>query len=264
MQSKSYLLSVLTGGVLVAVAFAGFDGFGGIANAAVIKNLEFNVDGVLPSSDPDISLSNNTGNPESSLYSVSGGFLLQRSFGINGNASYGMPNGNPTGGSLTPALSLSMEARLRINQIEGLAGAFFQALDGTHRYSVFFSPGAVELETLGPGRHVISLDISEFHTYRIQSDCGTNAFDFYIDDALVFSGLAEASTGANGFNFGDGQTPAGHSADADWDFVRFSQPAAVAAVAEPMTLAISLLGLTGIASLRRRRLLLTLGPSPRE
>ena len=67
-------------------------GFAPTAGAITIKNLEFNVDGVLPSSEPDIEFANSSAQTEASVYSVSGGLLEQTTFGIGvGNVSYAFP-----------------------------------------------------------------------------------------------------------------------------------------------------------------------------
>lgn len=210
----------------------GLVGFPVSSDATIIKNLEFNVDGVFPSSDLDIGLSNNTGQAESALYSVSGGALQQRTLAFNGNASYGFPNGFPSGGGLSAADPFSMEARVNILSIDGLGGAFFQMLDGVHRYSVFFSDNAVNVLS-NSGFQSFAMDQSQFHTYRIQSEGATNEFYFYVDGVLTYTGFAAASSGSNGFNWGDGITEPGRGADADWDFVRFSQREPVAEVSAP-------------------------------
>ena len=243
----------IAGGMMqsTAILIAALLGFTAPAGATIVKNIEFNSDGMLPSADPAISLANNTGNPETALYSVSGGVLAQRTFSVNGNASYGFPNGGLSGGGIDPSQSLSIEVRLRVGQINGLGGAFFQAFDGTHRYSVFFSPGAVQALDASSGFEAFAIDLSQFHTYRLESQGGTNAFDFYIDDALTFSGFAAATTGLNGFNFGDGITEPGAGADADWDFVRFSQPLAEADIPEPAALVLFTLGLACLGFARR-------------
>ena len=50
---------------------------GATVHAAVVKNFEFNVDGVLPSADPQIELFVTTPSPtETEVFSVSGGLLI--------------------------------------------------------------------------------------------------------------------------------------------------------------------------------------------
>ncbi|ODS31785.1 MAG: PEP-CTERM motif protein [Candidatus Scalindua rubra] len=219
-------------------------------NALVIKNLEFNVDGVLPSTEPDIELFNNTGQPETLLYSVSGGLLMQRTFNVNGNASYNWPEDTLTPGTLNSAMDISMEARLQVLQIEGSAGAFFQAFDGNNRYSAFFQSTGVDLPTT-TGSVTIPVNVLQFHTYRLESPGNSNALNFFIDDVLKFSGSAPAQN-VNGFNWGDGVTGAGNGADADWDFVRVSQ---TSPIPEPTTISLLGIGLFGFGAnyLRRAR-----------
>ena len=192
------------------------------SQAAVIKHLEFNVDGVLPSADPQIELFNNTGQLETTIFSVTGSILQQRTFSVNGNATYAFPNVAVGSGGLDASQNLSLEARLRINAINGVGGAFSQAFDGSNRYTVNFEVGTVRIFHGASQFQEIALDIDQFHTYRIDSGGGSGDFDFYIDNALTFSGTAVGSA-LNGMNFGDGTTSAGNGANVDWDFVRLSQ-----------------------------------------
>ena len=237
---------------VILLAVVGIIGAVVPARATIIKNYEFNIDGILPSAEPDITLANNTGNPENAIFSVSDGLLKQRTFAVNGNASYSYPNIALGGGSLDSSQSLSMEARVRILQIEGSTGAFFQVLDGTSRYRFAFTETGVELLSNG-GFHQIDLDTSVFHTYRLDSGGGTSAFDFYVDNVLTYSGNAFPAGGLNGFNFGDGITESGAGADADWDFVRLSQPAAEASIPEPGMVIIMGFGLAYLGLTRRKR-----------
>ncbi|MEK9645134.1 MAG: hypothetical protein VW547_06270 [Alphaproteobacteria bacterium] len=223
------------------------------AEAGLVKNFEFNVDGVLPSAEPDTTLANKSGFPEASLYSISGGLLPQLPISVNGNISYGVPNAFLSGGTLAPTRGFSLEARLRVLDIDGLGGAFFQAFDGAHRYSAFFGPGAVQV--LGAtGFDAFATDLTEFHTYRLETGVNTNAFDLYIDGILTHSDVAGANSLVKGFNFGDGITDPGVGADAHRDFVRFSQPIAETAVSEPDATLIFSVALIELARVRRRRL----------
>jgi len=221
-------------------------GFAPMAGAVTIKNLEFNVDGVLPSAEPDIDLQNSSSQTETSVYSVSGGLLEQSTFGIGvGNVSYLFPNLSLTGGGLDPTLTTIMTARLSISQIEGNAGAFFQAFDGVYRYSVFFQTGGANILFASGQIFVPIADLSVSHVYRIESPGSSNVIQFFVDGVLKLTTTAVGSS-FNGFGFGDGVTGSGNNADASWDFVRVSQ------VPEPSTGALLAIGLAAMA--RRRRL----------
>ena len=227
-------------------------GFAPMAGAVTIKNLEFNVDGVLPSAEPDIEFSNSSSQTEASVYSVAGGLLEQNTFGIGvGNVSYQFPDATITGGGLDPTLTTSLEARLSISQIEGNAGAFFQAFDGANRYSVFFEPGGANILTSSGQVLVAIADLSAFHTYRLVSPGSSDEIRFFVDDVLVLTSTAVSFTSLDGFGFGDGVSASGNNADASWDFVRVSQvePPAVPSLS-PLGMAI-LWSLLGVAGSRR-------------
>jgi hypothetical protein len=200
------------------------------AQAGVIKNLEFNVNGVLPSAEPDIEVFVSSG-LESARFSVAGGFLEQTTFGVGAmNASYGFPNVSLVGGGLDPTLNTIMEARLAISSIEGNSGAYIQAFDGANRYLVFFEAGGLLVSTAGGNASVPVADISVFHTYRFESPGNSGALGVYVDNVLVYGTQATLTSPLNGFGFGDGSSSAGDNADVSWDFVRVSQEAAAGSI----------------------------------
>ncbi len=217
----------------------------GSANATIIKNIEFNSAGVLPSSEPDIEFFNNTTSTEVSLYSVSGGILQQQTFSVNGNASYHFPDTIKLGSEIDAALTTIIEARLKIVDIVGLAGAYFQAFDGGNRYSAFFEPSGLALST-STGNQSFSMDVFDFHTYRLVSPANSDVLNLFVDGTLVAS-VTAAANNLNGFGFGDGNTASGNGANVEWDYVRVSQ------VPIPASIWLFFSGLVSIYSWGHRR-----------
>ena len=217
----------------------------------VVRSFEFDVDGVLPSSEPDVAFFKDEPVAESSIFSVFDGALHQRTLDVGGTFTYNFPEVALTSGSVTPTRSLMIEARLRLLGIRGIDGAHFQAFDGLNRYGVFFGEdglvrfdpfeASVDIRTLLP-----DFDPSVFHTYRVESRPLTSDFDFFIDNAIVLTGIAGFETRFNGFSWGDGRSGGGAAADVDWDFVRISQPIPAAAIPEPSTMSLMVLGFLGL------------------
>ena len=138
------------------------------AQASIIKDLTFDIDGMLPSAEPDIEFFSNSGVAESSIFSVSDGMLTQETFDINGNTSYHFPDPTLTNGGLHPSLTTIVEARLRIKQIEGIGGVIFQAFDSVNRYSARLDSNGIWLQTDSGNVHT-TIDTSDFRTYRLES-----------------------------------------------------------------------------------------------
>ncbi len=196
------------------------------SEADILKTFEFDEDGILPSADDDIQLFILGAADETEVYSVSGGLLEQRTFSVAGNYSYSFPDSSLLGGGIDPALNLVMEARLRILDIQGSDGVFFEAFDGANRYGPLFEETGLvffDAGNRGPSIDLSDLDLNIFHTYRVESPGNSTSFTFSEDGQIVFTGVATAST-FNGFEWGDGLSTGGNGADVDWDFVRFAQP----------------------------------------
>ncbi len=207
------------------------------ANAAtvtVIKQLDFNQDGALPSAEPDIVFYNSTHSLETDLYSVSGGLLQQRTLpptsrpnAIDGNASYLFPNVALSGNQLDSRQDVSIEARVRVSAISSGAtkisgGAYFELFDGSKVLGVFFQPGGLQVDPTPNSPNFIPLDIASFHDYLLTSPGSSSGVKLFIDGNLAFDGTAPSSS-LNGFDFGDGISEEGNGANADWDFIRVSQ-----------------------------------------
>lgn len=220
--------------------------FIGSANAAIIKNIEFNSAGILPSSESDIEFFNNTSSTETSLYSVSGGLLQQQTLSVNGNASYHFPDTVKPGSEFDASLTTIIEARLRVVDIVGLAGAYFQAFDGGNRYSAFFEPTGLSILT-PTGNQSFSINVFDFHTYRLVSPANSDALNLFVDGTLV-ANVTAAANSLNGFGFGDGITALGNGANVEWDYVRVSQ------VPIPTSIWLFLSGLISVYSWGLRRI----------
>jgi len=73
----------------------------------------------------------------------------------------------------------------------------------------------------GAGVKFISLDATEYHTYRIEAVAGASTYDFYIDGALETSSTKRSVSVSNRVMFGDGT--GGANAKADITGLEFSQ-----------------------------------------
>lgn len=177
--------------------------------------------------------------------------LHQETFGIGiGSAAYVGPDLVRTGTYLDPTKSLIVEARLAVSAIEGRGGVYFEAFDGVNRHTTVFEPTGLSLHSTG-GLDFVAIDVSQFHTYRMETPGGSNDLRLFIDGVFVHETSA-ATINLNGFGFGDGITPTGHNGDAVWDYVRIYQDDPLSAGPEPSAVAILMTGI-GILGLRRRR-----------
>jgi len=200
----------------------------------VIQDLQFPAEGALPSA-CGWEFFTNTGHTESSMYAVVDGALEQRTIDVEGNASYAYPRFDSENGDLRPDVRMIMEARITIHDIDGGTGLYMQAFDGGHRYTVQWWGGgfsdcdapACAVVNTSDGHRTFPIELGQ-HTFRFESPPDSGDFEFLIDDVLVFSSSEDGTTAPsedrfNLVSFGDGATPSGNGADADWDFVRIWQ-----------------------------------------
>lgn len=235
------------------------------AHATLLFTFPFNQDGVLPSTSPYVDYFSYTGLPEAATYSVSGGLLHQRTFGLVGSADYaigglllGPHNGRGTLAGISPGLSAELEARLRILRISGNPDpVMLEWIDGVDRYSldlVGTDPTDVVVRLRTPAGQVVAatLNASQFHTFRLFSPPNSSQVRLFIDGALAFVTSAQPFAGLNRIVWGDNNSSTGVGADVDWDFVRFSQPVRIS---EPGTWLLAIVGLAGVAlsAMRSRR-----------
>lgn len=194
------------------------------AQVTVIKEFVFDDDGVLPTAaDPEVVYFAARGTPELTVYSVAGGVLLQRLFGITDNSAYIFLGGiNSDSAGLSSDFGYSWEARLEVLQIDGQFGTFFDFGDGTHRYIVTFSSDGVYINNSDNQLILVDADIFRMRTYRIESQPNSDVGRLFIDGVLKAEWTARTSA-LNHFQIASGSISDGTSADVDWDFVRFSQ-----------------------------------------
>jgi len=237
---------------ILCLLFVGFLFTNSAVNASIIKNLDFTAG--LPSDEADITFYNTTGNSEASLYATNSGLLEQRTFSVDGNASYNFPDNNLLGGSFDSSLTTTIEARLRILDINGTGGSYFQAFDGVNRYSAMFSQTGLSLITTS-GNQLFAVDVFNFHTYRLESAGNSDILSLFVDNALVGS-VNAATNSLNGFGFGDGFTPAGIGANTDWDYLHISQTSSVPTPGAIWLFSLGLIGLIGVRKSFRSSVLL--------
>ncbi len=199
-------------------------------------------------------------------FTVSGGVLQQRSFGLQGEHLYvtltALSNGVLGSGSLIPTPSQIptvtpnpatgvgtrwfFEARLRVIQISGV-GVVFEARDGDGQIDYI---ATISADTSGcglggltgrvaigagsaPAASACLQHIDQFHVYTMEGDSSTGLTHLWIDGTLSLSAVLPISsppappTTARGFAFGDnGCDATTGSADADWDYIWIGQGSA--------------------------------------
>ncbi|MES2661050.1 MAG: cadherin-like beta sandwich domain-containing protein [Verrucomicrobiota bacterium] len=189
------------------------------ASADPLFRYDFNTDGLYPDGPAFIT----SGHDAAVVAAVAGGVLRQRTSGIGGNVSFVFPEPNQVSGDFSPAKASFAEARLNILNVSGRLGIYFEIADGASRYIASFAPGGVYIGTVGTEASMfVPLNLSGFHTYRLESPANSNVLYFYYDGKLVYTGTGK-SEGLNGFGFGDGFGAGGNHGDADWDYIEFGQ-----------------------------------------
>jgi hypothetical protein len=200
----------------------------GIATASaqpVFREYLFDVDGMLPSSDPDTDYITGPPGPiipETQVYSVSSGLLHQRTMGRFGYAEY--HSSLPSAG-FGAGRELTIEARLRVLAIGSNRNTYFEVDDGVTRNVMALSDSGATLFAAS-GEVEFYFDVDEggdFHTYRLESAADDPECRLYQDDVLVGSVSSGMPSAANKWRFGDGAWGAEDDGDVDWDYVRFEE-----------------------------------------
>jgi hypothetical protein len=80
----------------------------------------------------------------------------------------------------------------------------------------------VVLTSAGPS-DVIALDISQKNTYSLEAIGNAGLFRVFVNDTVVFEGIAPEAPFFDGICWGDTVSAPGFGADVDWDYLRVSQ-----------------------------------------
>jgi hypothetical protein len=177
----------------------------------------------LPSAHPDIEYGSHASRPEETVFAIGSGLLTMTLMPTGQATGYFYREYANEGGDFTPELPLLFEARLRVDDAVNLGGVWFGALDGAHDYLVAMSPNGVHIRIQGGWHAVPDVDVFDWHTYRVESPANDPTIRLYVDGELQATVTADPYTGLNAFRWGGGGGSEGGTADATWEYVRFSQ-----------------------------------------
>jgi len=192
------------------------------ASAQVVKSLEFDQDGVLPSADPDIQFRNGAAPGNEVYFSVAGGLLIGNTLPeVNNYVGYTYPSQPPLGGGVSSDGPWSIEARLRILGTGGGTKRFgeMSVFNGSHKFNCFHTTTSVQFSRSNGTKIEVPLDVSQWHVVRMEG-AGGGRFDAYVDGVLVGSDIPSSTSSYNGFLFQN--NTANRGAHIEWDYVRFA------------------------------------------
>ncbi len=199
------------------------------ASAQVTKFLEFDTDGVLPSTDPDIRFRNGAVPGYESYFSVAGGVLIGNTMPtVDNYVGYTYPSQPPLGGGISNTDAWFIEARLRNLGTGGGTKRFgeMSVFNGSHKFNCFHTATSVQFRKANGTSVEVPLDVSQWHVVRMEGPGGTGRYDAYVDGVLVGSDIPSSTSGYDGFLFQNNTAYRG--ARIEWDYVRFqSTPQAV-------------------------------------
>ncbi|MGH3034617.1 MAG: hypothetical protein ACRDON_08675 [Gaiellaceae bacterium] len=179
--------------------------------------LDFAAAGVLPSSH-GLTYVSDTGTPEASVFSVSGGLLHMNTLGTGAVAYYQT--------SFDPTRAFVLAFRMKVFPGTGSFGVDFDVEDPvTQRDFEFgFEPHGITLPP-SPNRDFLAVDTaSRFRTYVVAVPAGSTLWRLFIDGRFAASGRVSGGdfSGVPRFLFGDGASA--WDGRMDVDFVVFCQP----------------------------------------
>jgi hypothetical protein len=194
-----------------------------VPRAQITKTFEFDGPG-LPSLDPDILYCPGGGAlDEGVAFDAPGDGLLHQDLQGHMTAHlYSFKQCDNLDGTIDPALSFSLEARIQCSSIVG-EGAVLQVANGLWGYKIVLTESG-ELRVFHPqGSQDIPVDPTQPHSFRIESPANSPVMRVYVDGCLVTTTMA-LDYPFNFFHWGGGAQSPPSSSSCDWDYVRFSQP----------------------------------------
>jgi hypothetical protein len=208
----------------------------GAAQAQIVKNLEFDVDGALPSDDSDIEFRNAAvGGLETGIFSQAGGLLIGNSMPeVNNYVGYAFPNAAISGAGIARGGAFVIEQRVRlIESAPANVNSGFCAMEvwnGNWRFRMMYTATTIRIHKAGGVGYVdVAADVTQFHTMKMVG-LGGGRFDAYVDGVKVANYLPTTTLNKNGFNFQ--LSGSGTGAHAEWDYIRFQADEATVHVEE--------------------------------
>lgn len=195
------------------------------ARAQVTKAFEFDVPGLPPTQDSEMRYCPGGGALlEPDAFQAPGDGFLHQNLQDRQTAhlySFG-PDCDIRNGPLDPGQSFSIEARLQCSGIVQ-EGAVLQVGNGMWRYKITLTEQDTLRVFTPTGGQNVAVDLSQPHTFRIESPGNSPQMSVYVDGSLVVTADAIASD-LNFFHWGGGAQSPPSTANCTWDYVRFHQP----------------------------------------
>lgn len=180
-------------------------------------DLEFNQEGILPSTQGLTYISNPSDVLESSIFSVSGGALHLNSLGTGAAAYYILPS------AYDPSQDFILEFRMKVYPGTSVFGIDFNVSDAVNDFEVGFADNGIYLPPPPNSRPFLTFNTSDdFHVYKLSSLAGTATYQLFVDNVLIASNIVSGGDPNNSFFFGDGSLSGGDG-QADIDYVRYCQ-----------------------------------------